>query len=95
MVLHLVASHHGHCRPFAPVVIDEKPAIVKFMLHESEPAAQSNTGLERLDSSVSNRFWRLTRRYGWWGLALFEAVLRLADHRLSEAEERQRGNDYE
>lgn len=87
LVLHLVGSHHGWCRPFAPAVHDEAPVDVEVEVDGHRAVARSDHRLARLDSGVSDRFWSLTERYGWWGLAWIEAVMRLADHRASEAEE--------
>jgi CRISPR-associated endonuclease/helicase Cas3 len=88
LVLHLIASHHGHCRPFAPIVEDPSAPYVSLEIDGVTFNASSATGLERLDSGVPERFWRLIRRYGWWGLAGLEAMLMLSDHRRSESEER-------
>lgn len=88
LLLHLMESHHGHCRPFAPVVTDEDPVTVSVTVDGQRVLASSRTGMERLDSGASSRFWACTRRFGWWGLAFIEALVRLADHRRSEAEER-------
>jgi CRISPR-associated endonuclease/helicase Cas3 len=88
LVLHLVASHHGYCRPFAPVVENSNPIQVEETILGITMSACTDTQLERLDSGVPERFWRLARRYGWWGLAWLEALMRLADHRCSEDEQK-------
>lgn len=92
LLLHLLASHHGYCRPFAPAVEDFAPANVKLNFQGIMFSANTATKLEMLDSGVPERFWQLTRRYGWWGLAWLEAIMRLADHRRSEWEELQGKN---
>ncbi len=91
LVLHLIASHHGYCRPFAPVISDETQTRTEIELYGDRFRWSGPTNLERLDSGVSDRFWRLTRRYGWWGLAWLESMLRLADWMCSEHEEVQDG----
>ena len=94
LVLHLVASHHGYCRPFAPVLIDDSPVDVSLKGHESKTfgtidfaATSSNNGLHKLDSPLADRFWGLVAKYGWQELCWLEAILRLADHRASEEEQ--------
>jgi CRISPR-associated endonuclease/helicase Cas3 len=87
LVLHLIAAHHGYGRPFAPVVLDTEPPEVTVNRVTLTGAARAEVPLHRIDSGVAERFWRLTRWYGWWGLAYLEAVLRLADQQASADED--------
>lgn len=84
LLLHTIASHHGYGRPFAPVSLDPQPPAVRGV-HAGltiDVSSEDRIGWpapHSLASGVSERFWRLTRRYGWWGLAYLEAILRLGD----------------
>lgn len=87
LILHLIASHHGHGRPVLPSVIDEVPPSVRVggvALEAQERAASAPP--HRVGSGVGERFEDLTRRFGWWALAYLEAILRLADAAASARE---------
>jgi CRISPR-associated endonuclease/helicase Cas3 len=87
LVLHLIATHHGYGRPFAPLVDDDAPPAVSLSMNGKTIVITGAKRLEHpvhaLDSGLAERFWQMNRRYGWWGIALLEAVLRLADQSAS------------
>lgn len=70
IILHLVAAHHGRGRPHFPV--DEA----------YDPAATEESN-SRVAAEVPQRFARLQRKYGRWGLAYLESLLRAADYAAS------------
>jgi CRISPR-associated endonuclease/helicase Cas3 len=85
LVVHLVASHHGHSRPLLPPVLDPAPIQVAVELPDAGAGPITiDTGTAMVDWGGPARFDRLCRKYGWWGLALLEAILRLADIGCSE-----------
>ncbi len=91
LVLHLIASHHGAARPFAPVVLDDDPPLVSLeairLDYTLTPDNRRTDQPHRLDSGIAGRFWKLNRLFGWWGLAYLEAILRLGDQRASQRED--------
>jgi CRISPR-associated endonuclease/helicase Cas3 len=92
LAMHIVATHHGQCRPFAPWVHDENPVDVVIEGDDRPLSVSSAHRLERLDSGVAERFWLTVRKYGWWGSAYLEAIFRLADQQQSAREQRKSVN---
>jgi CRISPR-associated endonuclease/helicase Cas3 len=95
LILHTIASHHGRCRCFADLIVDETPPPINTMINEQTfcltNQARLDSALHRLDSGTTERFWLLTRKYGWWGLAYLESILRCADmHASAFAEQESR-----
>ncbi len=80
VVLHLIAAHHGYARPhFLPEgTID--------------PEAPTSVNAEVEAIEVIRRYARLQRKYGRWGLAYLESLLRAADWAAS-AEPSARGDE--
>lgn len=68
LVLHLIAAHHGAARP----------TIETSACEEAPPSA-----LQERAGEVALRFARLQKRWGPWGLAWWEALLRAADQEAS------------
>jgi CRISPR-associated endonuclease/helicase Cas3 len=68
LALHLIAAHHGGARP----VISTQGC------EDAPPSALAGRARE-----VALRFARLQKRWGPWGLAWWEAVLRAADQQAS------------
>ncbi|MBX6425785.1 MAG: type I-U CRISPR-associated helicase/endonuclease Cas3 [Variibacter sp.] len=71
LILHLIAAHHGWARPhFEPDQWDIADGVT-----EDENAA--------LAAETMRRFARLQRRFGHWGLAWLESLVRAADYAAS------------
>ncbi|MCP2261644.1 CRISPR-associated endonuclease/helicase Cas3 [Streptoalloteichus tenebrarius] len=91
LVVHLIAAHHGHGRPLHPPVDDpHTPTSVTVPAgagpHIDRDVTVDLTGFSTVDWESCDRFTRLNQRYGHWGLALLEAIVRLADIACSAGE---------
>ncbi|MHB1424685.1 MAG: type I-G CRISPR-associated helicase/endonuclease Cas3g [Gemmataceae bacterium] len=88
LLLHLIATHHGSGRPFADAVEENDAA--------NTPCRQELFGFKpdsctqeiaKWNAQLPEQFWRLVRKFGWWGAAYREAIFRLADHAQSREEQ--------
>jgi CRISPR-associated endonuclease/helicase Cas3 len=84
----LIGTHHGHGRPFPPVLSDPTPVEVSLEHDGKRITTTSDHRLYQLDSGWVDLFWRMVRRYGWWGIAYLEALLITADRSVSAREQR-------
>ncbi|MGH8573928.1 MAG: hypothetical protein ACREX8_15340, partial [Gammaproteobacteria bacterium] len=84
----LIGTHHGHGRPFPPVLNDPTPVDVGLKHDGKHVTTTSDHRLYCLDSGWVDLFWRMVRRYGWWGVAYLEALLITADRTVSAREQR-------
>lgn len=90
LVLWLIGTHHGYGRPFFPSPEWEWPRegdTFESDLGDGRIVARPARSLADLTAVWIDLSNKLMRRYGAWGLARLEAILRLADHRRSEAEQ--------
>ncbi len=76
LVLHLIAAHHGNARP----------TISTRGCDHAPPSL-----LEQQAGAVAKRFARLQRRWGPWGLAWWETLLRAADQQASRLDQKEAG----
>jgi CRISPR-associated endonuclease/helicase Cas3 len=70
LVLHLIAAHHGRGRPHFP----------KDEVFDPDSKGTEDSAIA---AEVPRRFARLQRKYGRWGLAYLESLLRAADYAAS------------
>lgn len=84
LTMHLVATHHGHGRPFLhPLDTDRDQSATTPV----PPLLEDSAGLQtRFHASSGGRFEMMNARYGLWGLAFLESILRIADARCVESE---------
>ena len=85
LVQYLVGSHHGFGRPFFRSIDDRGIDSLAFRFDGDCVSFCGSHGLDSLASGWPDLFWSLNRKYGYWGLAYLETLVRLADHTVSKS----------
>ena len=90
LILHLIAAHHGWARPhFEPDAYPKRPP------PQSSESWPSLADCEDTTVEVMQRFGRLQQRFGRWGLAWLESLLRCADALASRPADEARTREIE
>lgn len=88
----LIGTHHGHGRPFFPAVEWPPPGVTFATCVDDADTTITSApppSLAELQARWLDLHATLHQRYGAWRLAHFDAILRLADHRRSQYEQKQ------
>ncbi|TJZ98997.1 type I-G CRISPR-associated helicase/endonuclease Cas3g [Actinacidiphila oryziradicis] len=83
LITHLVAAHHGRSRPLLPPVTDPEPVEVECTMPDGQQITVTSAAMG-VDWDGPDRFAALMHRYGPWGTAVLESIVRLADMSCSE-----------
>lgn len=90
IVRHLIGTHHGYGRPAFPHH-DDNDAAISFVQDGIERIGNAAQDLDAVGGWWREQFASLQVEWSPWGLAYLEAILRLADHRVSEKERQLNG----
>jgi CRISPR-associated endonuclease/helicase Cas3 len=88
LVLHLIAAHHGRARPHFPVDLMRNPPVNEAFDPDGHDEYATALAIE-----TPRRFARLQRKYGRWGLAYLESLVRAADYAASGSQDKGLIND--
>lgn len=91
LVLWLIGSHHGFGRPFFNFFDPASNQPLPCFGVQNWQISVNHSGPQSFAFNLDGADWpslyeSIKRRYGIWGIAHLEAILRLADHRASEEE---------
>lgn len=90
LAIHLIGAHHGYARPLLKPLAewDDDPDTVDLRPVGLSYHGPTNYEAASLSNGVPDSFLDLQQRYGWWGLAWLETLLRLADWMQSAEEQK-------
>jgi len=85
-VTYFIGTHHGRCRALVVPVEEKSPETVEITIDGANLSCSTDHEFDRLDSGWVELFHAMQCRFGAWGCAYLEAILRLADQRASQQE---------
>lgn len=83
LLWHLIGTHHGWGRPWFPANADPEPVSIVTLYQGQKVQGESTPKLDQLNAGWADQFEQLQARYGFWGLAYLESIVRLADYQAS------------